>query len=64
MNTQQEMVEQNLRMLIGDLQIQLIFAKAQVQTLEQKTQALEQQIPQDVPTKANGAYPSEALPTG
>lgn len=35
MATNQELIEQNIRILIGDLQLQLVFAKAQIQTLEQ-----------------------------
>jgi hypothetical protein len=35
MATSQEIVEQNIRNLLGDLQLQLIFAKAQIQSLEQ-----------------------------
>jgi hypothetical protein len=33
--TQQEMIEQNVRMLIGDLQLQLIVARARLAELEQ-----------------------------
>lgn len=35
MPSQQELVEQNIRVLLGDLQLQLVFAKAQIATLEQ-----------------------------
>jgi hypothetical protein len=33
--TQQELIEQNVRMLLGDLQLQLIMARARIQELEQ-----------------------------
>ena len=34
MATQQEIIEQNIRVLLGDLQLQLCFAKAQIQSME------------------------------
>ena len=33
--TQQELIEQNVRMLLGDLQLQLIVARARIAELEQ-----------------------------
>jgi len=33
--TQQEMIDRDLRLLLGDLQLQLVFAKARIAELEQ-----------------------------
>lgn len=45
--TGQELIEQNVRMLIGDLQLQLIIARARIAELESQLD----------PGRANGAQP-------
>ena len=60
--TQQEMIEQSVRMTIGDLTVQIIVLKARVSELEQQQQAAELEK-----TKANGkdkSKPIEARPEG
>jgi len=47
--TQQELIEQNVRMLLGDLQLQLIMARARIAELEGQAD----------PAKANGAAKEE-----
>ena len=34
--TQQEMIDRDIRMLVGDMQVQLIFARARIAELEQQ----------------------------
>jgi hypothetical protein len=50
--TQQELIEQNVRMLIGDLQLQLIVARARIVELEQAEK-------DEMASKANGAAKEE-----
>jgi len=37
--TQQEIIDREIRMLLGDLQLQLVFAKARIAELEQTVAA-------------------------
>jgi len=74
MSTQQELIEQNIRVLLGDLQLQLVFAKAQISVLEeqvadvmakQKVAETEAELQSKVPpavSKTNGAR--AAAPAG
>lgn len=43
--TQQEIVERDVRLLIGDLHLQLVMARAQIATLEQQLAAKEPEQP-------------------
>ena len=53
MNVQQQLVEQNVRAVIGDLHVQLIMAQARVAELEQQLAALQQEVQTE--GKSNGA---------
>jgi hypothetical protein len=60
--TSQEIIERDVRMLIGDLHLQLVMARAQMQELQEKVAQLEQAdaVPGGAPVpKANG-YGKEA----
>jgi len=52
MTTRQEMIDHDIRQIIGDLQVQLIFARAQVLDLEQQLLAAAEEKP--AAKKANG----------
>lgn len=49
--TQQEIIERDVRLLIGDLHLQLIMARAQITTLEQRP------VERDEQSKPNGKHP-------
>jgi len=55
----QDILNQNIRMLIGDLQVQLMIANARVQELEAQVAAL-QETPANPPevSKPNGRAPT------
>jgi hypothetical protein len=64
--TQQELVEQNIRLVLGDMQLQLILARAEVQALKEQIEANERDksepLPGETPAaKANGKPPKEAV---
>ena len=42
--TQQEIVERDIRMALGELQVQLIISRAQVQELQERLAMLEQTL--------------------
>jgi hypothetical protein len=68
--TQQEIIDQNIRVLLGDLQLQLLFAKAQIQTMETYIADINAKQKQEEPVteaavapKTNGAaHPIDQVP--
>lgn len=61
--TQQEMVERDLRMLIGDLNIQLIFARSRIIELEEQVAGVNAQL-MARPKAANDVESVEVKPNG
>ena len=57
--TQQEAIEQNVRLTLGDLTLQLIIARAKIAELESEVDAK-----QDAPVKANGVDRAEERVNG
>jgi hypothetical protein len=58
MSTQQQQIETNVRMALGDLQLQLIVANAKIAELEQALAAKEPEVPPEV-AKPNGKSPAK-----
>jgi hypothetical protein len=59
----QDLINQNIRMLIGDLQVNLMVANARVQELEQQLAAATQTQADEAPApapKPNGKHKEEA----
>ena len=50
----QDFIEQNVRMLIGDLQLQVILAKAENADLREQLDAVGRDVPEPPPVKTNG----------
>ena len=61
--TQQEIIERDVRLLIGDLHLQLVMARAQIATLEQqrRDRDLDKQPGHD-PYEPNGKGKPEETP--
>ena len=64
-NTAQQTIEQNVRLILGDLQIQLVVANARIAELEAQLAAAtpEDTKQEELPLKANGRHKPEANPS-
>jgi len=59
--TQQEIIERDVRITIGDLSLQLIMARARVQELEE--QLAGRDLAAALAAKPNGKHPPRETPT-
>lgn len=60
MNTQQEIIEREVRMLIGDLHLQLVMARARIAELEQAMPNPSKMDGRDSPLPNGQDQPQEA----